>query len=461
MCSPGDRWGGVPKLDAPARAEGTSILIFQIFYFLFSSTNYNKWVRCKKFFCIFVGMKGLIYKATDVIDGRVYIGQTVQSLIQRKNEHYKGARCGDVNYFHSALREREFEWSVLDEFEGEKDYVIHCLNVAEEYQILKHRSNEQRYGYNSTKGGYSSDKFAEHIKLRMREKSGAVRVLQYGLDGNYIDAYDSLSAVCAKFNVPKLKREELLKGSWHGYIWKLDEGDREMFINPYKPKDGSVPRVFVDVFRTSDGSLVEHNIAKSDASEMYNVSVSRIESDLKRWNGLSISIKEQFALDYVFRRVDESNVKSVNVTIIPVVVKEKKENTPPKSVLQYNLKGELVAEYKSIGEAARVTGKDASTIRRCCCRSGEVVVYESRDSSVWRFAGDTSEMPEIKVYVKGGKVREKKLKHTIEQYSLNGEFIAKYETVREASEATGVNANTINACLYGRSPKKSRFIWKR
>lgn len=50
VCSPGDRWGGVGKPDRPARVEGTSRLIFQIFYFLFSATNYNKWVRCKNFF---------------------------------------------------------------------------------------------------------------------------------------------------------------------------------------------------------------------------------------------------------------------------------------------------------------------------------------------------------------------------------------------------------------------------
>ena len=37
-------------------------------------------------------MYGIIYKATNLVNGKVYIGQTINTLNKRKMEHYQDAK---------------------------------------------------------------------------------------------------------------------------------------------------------------------------------------------------------------------------------------------------------------------------------------------------------------------------------------------------------------------------------
>ena len=71
----------------------------------------------------------LIYKVTNKINGKVYIGQTIHSLEHRKNGHERGARCErrTTVKFHNALLKYgydSFYWEVLRECttQDELDY---------------------------------------------------------------------------------------------------------------------------------------------------------------------------------------------------------------------------------------------------------------------------------------------------------------------------------------------------
>lgn len=59
----------------------------------------------------------VIYKATNKINGKSYIGQTINSLKQRKREHIDASNKNKAKiYFHSAIRKygpENFEWEVL------------------------------------------------------------------------------------------------------------------------------------------------------------------------------------------------------------------------------------------------------------------------------------------------------------------------------------------------------------
>jgi len=46
----------------------------------------------------------IIYKVQNLITGKVYIGQTRNSLTHRQSQHYREAKSKkDNNYFHNAL----------------------------------------------------------------------------------------------------------------------------------------------------------------------------------------------------------------------------------------------------------------------------------------------------------------------------------------------------------------------
>lgn len=86
----------------------------------------------------------IVYMATNRINGKEYIGQTVGSLHQRKNGHFRRG-----HYFHKALckyGKENFDWEILYRCDNIDD-----LNRLEIYYIKLYRTFEN--GYNLTRGG--------------------------------------------------------------------------------------------------------------------------------------------------------------------------------------------------------------------------------------------------------------------------------------------------------------------
>lgn len=99
---------------------------------------------------------GLIYMATDKILQMSYIGQTLTTLENRKDQHLKCAmNKKDHTYFsmfYKMIRKlgiNNFEWKVLENNIPEKD-----LNKKEIFYIKKYNTYED--GYNSGPGGQAS-----------------------------------------------------------------------------------------------------------------------------------------------------------------------------------------------------------------------------------------------------------------------------------------------------------------
>ena len=111
----------------------------------------------------------LIYKVVNVVNGKMYIGQTVQSLKQRKYSHISNAlNKRDNNYFHSAIKKYgpdSFEWIIIH------DNIINIdfLNRLEIFYIGFYDTFGS--GYNLTEGGLGQIgfKFSEESRKRMSE----------------------------------------------------------------------------------------------------------------------------------------------------------------------------------------------------------------------------------------------------------------------------------------------------
>jgi group I intron endonuclease len=109
----------------------------------------------------------IIYKATNEINGMVYIGQTTQQFIKRKNDHLINAKNGSNFYFHKAIRKYgkdNFEWEILHQTNKE-DY----LNILEKFYILYYRTKCKLYnltdGGEGTKGIKRSEKVRKNMSL--------------------------------------------------------------------------------------------------------------------------------------------------------------------------------------------------------------------------------------------------------------------------------------------------------
>lgn len=97
-------------------------------------------------------MVGLIYKITNKINGKSYIGQTTQSLNRRINQHLNDVKSNSHLMLHNAIRKYGFENFKVSILEKNVSYEL--LNDRECYWIKEENTYfETGYGYNMTLGG--------------------------------------------------------------------------------------------------------------------------------------------------------------------------------------------------------------------------------------------------------------------------------------------------------------------
>ena len=122
---------------------------------------------------------GIIYKVTCLINGKVYIGQTINSLVKRKSQHIYDVINQDSNKF--------FNWEIIEEID--KD----LLDEREIYWIQYYDSYKS--GYNSTIGGNSGLK---------RDDKIIKELFQNGLNGQQISERTGYSSSTVYISLKKL-----------------------------------------------------------------------------------------------------------------------------------------------------------------------------------------------------------------------------------------------------------------
>ncbi|HEY5235597.1 MAG TPA: GIY-YIG nuclease family protein [Rhabdochlamydiaceae bacterium] len=91
-----------------------------------------------------------IYRFTNTVNGKIYIGQTVRNLDKRVKEHFYQSSKG-CKAFKAALNKygkESFVLDILDTALNEEE-----LNLKEIAYIELHKSSDRNVGYNLTKGG--------------------------------------------------------------------------------------------------------------------------------------------------------------------------------------------------------------------------------------------------------------------------------------------------------------------
>ena len=160
-------------------------------------------------------MRGIIYKWTNKINNKCYIGKTTREE-KRKYEHLNSRRSNSC--FHKALDKYgtdNFTYDVLFEtYSNSTKNLDTILNALEIFYIKKYNSNNKKFGYNMTVGGDGvSGRYGElnpfyghhHTEKVKREQSKRIK-----------------SMVWTKEQI--LKRNEALKKVVHTEEWNKKVG---------------------------------------------------------------------------------------------------------------------------------------------------------------------------------------------------------------------------------------------
>lgn len=125
-----------------------------------------------------------------------------------------------------------------------------------------------------------------------------------------------------------------------------------------------------------------------------------------------------------------------------------------KEIYCYDLNGNFIKKYNSISEAERETGIPNSNISKAAKGIERAVA----GSYQWRYTKEDY----INPYIRTCHFKEKPVhcKKPVAQYDLNGKLINKFESIKEASEQTKVNKNSIGMVCNGQRKTAGKYIWK-
>jgi group I intron endonuclease len=167
----------------------------------------------------------IIYKCENKISGKVYIGQSVKSLEDRKEQHIKKSNS-PKSKFHKALKSYgvdNFNWEIIDTANSKDE-----LNQKEMHYILEYNSMEN--GYNMVNGGTGGyNKFAVNANRKKRKGK------------TYEEIYGSLDTISRLKKIHKESYEKAKLDKWNFKNLSKDErlfmaklGNKIRTMNGYK-----------------------------------------------------------------------------------------------------------------------------------------------------------------------------------------------------------------------------------
>lgn len=132
-------------------------------------------------------------------------------------------------------------------------------------------------------------------------------------------------------------------------------------------------------------------------------------------------------------------------------LRERQAKKCGKKILQIDKNGNLVKCWDSIREAGRALGLHAGTIGKCCNKNP---YCKTCGGYIWRFGNSINDINREDITTLNGNCKK------VRQYSINGEFIKEWSSVKEASLTLNIPKSCISSCCIGVYKISGGYKWK-
>jgi hypothetical protein len=274
-------------------------------------------------------------------------------------------------------------------------------------------------------------------------------VLQYDLRGCFLKEYATISEAQKHVNTSMSAISLCASGKYRsagGYLWRYKNdsafANGITNIEPYQPW---VPQSCVAVY--------QFDLAGKFIREHPSISAAFLA--LKSWSGnicscLQGRIKSSGGFQWRYR--SDPLFKNGPVDIDPVDYSAAHKTEP---VLQFDIEGRFVNEFRSAMEAARAAGVSANTIYHCMhCPSSTAAGFQWRFKKSLESAGKTWRIEPASRF-------EINRRNVVLKFSAQGEFICEYPSVTLAANAIGAHPETIRRFLRGETRSGFGYQWRR
>lgn len=353
-----------------------------------------------------------VYMHTNKINNKVYVGITQRDP---KLRWLSGHGYPHNPHFNSAIK--KYGW---DNFE----HIVFAENLSEEdacrmekLLIKFYDTTNREYGYNMSTGGeFGGTGVKRSAESRKKMSEAAKR--KPPMSKETIEKIRIANTGKKRSDEIRKKFSKIQKGR-KGTPWTEDM--HQLFDKPV-------------LQYTKDGVFICEHSSIHKAGETVGISETAISASCRG------AIPSAGGFLWRFKENNDFPFKIepfVNKQFVPV--------------RQYDLDGNFVAEYKTSKEAERITGINYKDINSVINEKDK----KSAGGYMWRRASEYADVEKINPYIPFAKPG-----HPVVQLTLNDEYIAEYQGIRDAQKALNMPNIHIGECCRGNRPHAGGYHWR-
>lgn len=306
-----------------------------------------------------------------------YAGITTTSLEKRLKGH-----LNDVIY-RPELNKHKTSWilklqkenlnpeiQLIQEFDNLEDLKIWEISYISKYKEIYKLINQ-------TNGGDGMG-FHVHSRESILKKSNTRAIIQYNVLGEQIAEYEVIEDAMRALNLRKKACSHItqcckhIRTNAYGYLWKY--------------KNDSTPLPILNITDIAFNNIAQYDIQGNQIAIYTSYSkASKAVGDKSHGSNIQECClnKQKSCKGFIWKLIP--NYKFFNKELFNIRLKEtpiiRKNKSASKKVLQYDLQGNLIAEFNSIIEAAKLTKSSRTQIRDCCNQKRKVF-----KNFIWKYA---------------------------------------------------------------------------